>query len=226
MRTLTHLLKMVLQMNNFEFNGQQYLQIGGTAMGTRVAPTLANIFMAEFECRHVQTYPLLPTIWLRFIDNIFLLWDHGPTALVTFVDHLNTTHPTINFTSESSIDQVRKNFLVDSMDVLCFSETWLNCDIPDELVGLRNFSLLRNDRRYGRGGGTCIYIRNKFDGDIMPVNDKVIEIQGVHLNGTMGPQPCKSIIIILVYRPPRSNPLEASTRLKDYITNIPDYEKK
>lgn len=36
------LLKMVLTMNNFRFNGQNYLQVGGTAMGTRVAPTFAN----------------------------------------------------------------------------------------------------------------------------------------------------------------------------------------
>lgn len=30
--TLSALLKMVLEMNNFEFNGQQFLQIAGTAM--------------------------------------------------------------------------------------------------------------------------------------------------------------------------------------------------
>lgn len=47
-RIITTLLKLVLQMNNFEFNGQQYLQVGGAAMGMRVAPTFANIFMADF----------------------------------------------------------------------------------------------------------------------------------------------------------------------------------
>lgn len=74
--TIVTLLRMVLEMNNFQFNGQHYLQIGGTAMGTRVAPTFANIFMAHFEATHVYTYPLQPVLWLRFIDNIFLLWTH------------------------------------------------------------------------------------------------------------------------------------------------------
>ena len=32
------LLAQVLTYNNFKFNGQHYLQIGGTAMGTKLAP--------------------------------------------------------------------------------------------------------------------------------------------------------------------------------------------
>ena len=46
---LLALLKLVLHCNNFEFNGRHYLQIGGTAMGTKVAPSYANIFMGELE---------------------------------------------------------------------------------------------------------------------------------------------------------------------------------
>ena len=37
--SILELLKLVLHSNNFEFNGNHYLQIGGTAMGTRVAPS-------------------------------------------------------------------------------------------------------------------------------------------------------------------------------------------
>ena len=43
--SLVDLLEMVLNKNNFQFNATQYLQIGGTDMGTRVAPTYANLFM-------------------------------------------------------------------------------------------------------------------------------------------------------------------------------------
>lgn len=42
------LLKIVLTMNNFRFNGQHFLQVGGTTMGTRVAPTFANVYMDSF----------------------------------------------------------------------------------------------------------------------------------------------------------------------------------
>ena len=44
-----HLLEHILKMNYFEFNNKYYLQVSGTAMGTRCAPNYAIIFMAELE---------------------------------------------------------------------------------------------------------------------------------------------------------------------------------
>ena len=49
----------------------------GTAMGTKLAPSYANLFMSKFEQDHVYTYHLQPTLWKRFIDDIFLIWPHG-----------------------------------------------------------------------------------------------------------------------------------------------------
>ncbi len=43
------MMELILTLNNFELNGDHYLQIQGTAMGTRVAPSYANLFMAELE---------------------------------------------------------------------------------------------------------------------------------------------------------------------------------
>ena len=103
------MLDMVLTMNNFRFDGNHYLQTAGTAMGTRVAPTYANIFMSDFEERHVYTYPKQPTLWRRFIDDIFLIWEHGAESLKMFIHHLNNVHPTIKFTAECSVTKV--NFL-------------------------------------------------------------------------------------------------------------------
>jgi hypothetical protein len=40
---------MVHRKNNFIFNGDHYLQINGTAMGTKMAPSYANIFMGRSE---------------------------------------------------------------------------------------------------------------------------------------------------------------------------------
>ena len=81
----------------------------GTAMGTRVAPTYANIFMSDFESRHVYTHPEQPLLWVRFIDDIFLIWEHGTESLDKFISHLNNVHQTIKFTSEISPTKV--NFL-------------------------------------------------------------------------------------------------------------------
>jgi hypothetical protein len=40
---LVQLLTLVLKHNNFTFNGEHFLQINGTAMGTKMAPSYANI---------------------------------------------------------------------------------------------------------------------------------------------------------------------------------------
>ena len=51
---LIKLLTFVLKCNNFEFNGRHYLQIQGTAMGTKIAPSYANIFMGRLEKQPLQ----------------------------------------------------------------------------------------------------------------------------------------------------------------------------
>ena len=94
-RSLIELLRLVLYKNNFEFNGKHYLQVGGTAMGTRVAPSFANIFMSNFEDKYVYTYRTQPLRWLRYIDDIFCIWPHGKEELELFTNHLNNCHPTI-----------------------------------------------------------------------------------------------------------------------------------
>jgi hypothetical protein len=48
---LVEMLTLVLKNNNFTFDGNHYLQINGTAMGTKMAPSYANIFMEDLEER-------------------------------------------------------------------------------------------------------------------------------------------------------------------------------
>ena len=38
----------------------------------------------------------------RYIDDIFVVWTHGEESLHTFINHLNTSHPTIKFEHEYS----------------------------------------------------------------------------------------------------------------------------
>jgi hypothetical protein len=104
--SIIKLLHQVLHLNNFDFNQKHFLQVGGTAMGTKVAPSFANIFMADFEEKWVYTHRPQPKIWLRYIDDIFMIWDHGVDSLQEFLAHLNSCHRTIKFTSEYSTQQV------------------------------------------------------------------------------------------------------------------------
>ena len=105
----THLIKLlekVLRCNNFDFHGRHFLQVGGTAMGTKVAPAYANTFMGWFEENHVYTYHRQPLLWKRFIDDIFVIWQHDHRELDNFISYLNSRMPSIKFEAEKSLEQV------------------------------------------------------------------------------------------------------------------------
>ena len=106
---LLKLLELVLHSMSFDFNNDHYLQIEGTAMGTGVAPNYANLFMDHFETKALENWPLKPSLWLRFIDDIFMIWTHGEDNLNKFITYLNKLHPTIKFTHEVSDSSI--NFL-------------------------------------------------------------------------------------------------------------------
>lgn len=111
-------------------------------MGTRVSPTFANIFMANFEGEHVYAYPHQPTSWLRFIDDIFMLWDHGHIHLNNFFQHINQVHhqiqvwhspqtfmsnpetPTTCYISIQPNTVVRTSLMARSLDCDAFAHTY------------------------------------------------------------------------------------------------------
>ena len=46
---LLELLKLILHNTNFSMNDENYLQIGGTSMGTPCTPSFPNLFLDKFE---------------------------------------------------------------------------------------------------------------------------------------------------------------------------------
>jgi hypothetical protein len=50
------MLSLVLEGNIFEFNGDLWQQKIGTAMGTKVAPTYACLFMGNLENKILQAW--------------------------------------------------------------------------------------------------------------------------------------------------------------------------
>ena len=92
--------KLVLELNSFTYNKQHYLQICGTALGTRMAPSYANLFMGVLEKKILATAPYdqKPLFYGRFIDDVFGVWVYGEEALLEFFQHANSAHPNIRFT--------------------------------------------------------------------------------------------------------------------------------
>ena len=100
--SLTKLLEHVLKFNNFMFNGEHYLQVSGTAMGTKMAPSYANIFMGNLERNLLTQSPFKPLSWLRFIDDIEMKWVDNRNNLDDFITFVNSFHHSIKFTTEIS----------------------------------------------------------------------------------------------------------------------------
>ena len=97
---LMGLLDIVLTCNIFVFNGRYYIQEWGTAIGTRVAPTYANIFMGWLEEKLLKGWKgTCPHLWKRFIDDVFSVWRGTEQELLTFLEYINNAHPTIKFTA-------------------------------------------------------------------------------------------------------------------------------
>ena len=103
---ISNLVHKVLTKNYFSFSGTLYEQIQGTAMGSRMAPNYAIIFMHYLETSFLSNYPKQPMIWLRFIDDIFMILKDGKLELDKFLAALNSHHQKIKFTYTIDQDEI------------------------------------------------------------------------------------------------------------------------
>ena len=61
----------------------------------------ADIAMAKYDSL-ANKFHHKPSVWKRFTDDVFVLWEHGTASLSSFSDYLNTTDKTgkIKFTMQ------------------------------------------------------------------------------------------------------------------------------
>ena len=62
-------------------------------MGTHMTPSYANLFMGHLEQDFLDSELNKPGLWLRFIDDLLLLWPHGADSLTIFFQWLNSLYP-------------------------------------------------------------------------------------------------------------------------------------
>ena len=96
-------LTLILTLNNFIFNDENYIQINGCSMGTKCAPPYASLFMGWFEKAYI--YPRIQqhiSMYVRYIDDIFFVWKGTEAQLKEFLEVINTVHPTIKFDAKHS----------------------------------------------------------------------------------------------------------------------------
>ena len=100
-RYFREMLSLILQENLFQFNGKDYLQTHGTAMGRKMAVAFANIFMAKIEKKILdkatQNQSFVKDSWMTSS-----MWNTSRNRIEDFLLKANSFHPTIKFTAEIS----------------------------------------------------------------------------------------------------------------------------
>uniref|UniRef100_A0A8C5MIH2 Reverse transcriptase domain-containing protein n=1 Tax=Leptobrachium leishanense TaxID=445787 RepID=A0A8C5MIH2_9ANUR len=105
-------IQLVLNNNYFWYKGDFYLQINGTAMGTRFAPSYANLFMAYWESQIAcagHDWGRNLVLYRRYIDDVLIVWEGSHTDLVEFIAHLNDN--SVGIKLDSTINKNKVDFL-------------------------------------------------------------------------------------------------------------------
>ena len=97
----------------------------------------------------------------------------------------------------------------EDLDILCISETFLQPNILDDLISIKNYNVFRNDNPLSsRSSGTCIYDKSiftckKYENIEITGGEssKGIEDMWVRMQASK----FKSIIVLAVYKHPNTN---------------------
>ncbi len=105
---------------------------------------------------------------------------------------------------------------------LCFTETWLNDAIPDSVLHLPNFQLIRADRNAESTCGTCFYINKRWCTDVTVLKKMCcsdLEMLFINCKPFYSPREICSFILVSVYIPPQAHVSSAVQKLADQITD-------
>ena len=114
---LVRLAELVLTLNYLSFDGEHYQQISGVAMGTKMGPNYANLFVGFVEKQIFEQYAgPLPDYFGRYIDDCLGTASCSRVELEEFINFVNEFHPALQFTWEISETSVSfLDILVPSM---------------------------------------------------------------------------------------------------------------
>ena len=119
------------------------------------------------------------------------------------------------------VDELRISELFPHFDLLALNETRLDSAISNDIVKIRGYDIVRNDRSR-KGGGVCIYLRSTISftirNDLVPNDIEAVCVEISKPNS-------RNFIVVSVYRPPSSAP-EFFVAFEKMIKMIDDENKE
>ena len=100
---LLRLAKLVLTRNCFSFTSNYHKQINGVAMGTRMGPRYANLFVGYVEHQFLNQYNSPePELCGRYINDCIGAISSSREKLDQFLTSVKSFHPAVKYTWEIS----------------------------------------------------------------------------------------------------------------------------
>ena len=167
--------------------------------------------------------PSLNLITIKSQTTVSKISTAKPAASLQFVPSLLLSNV---MSLAPKIDEVNSVVINANVDVVCITETWLQSHIPDSVVAINGFNLIRRDRKEAIHGGVCMYIKASIPytilGDLEDENGS-FEVLWIKLRPTRLPRGISSIIAGVVYHPPQA----INSMMLDYLTKcLMDLESK
>ena len=104
---LLRLAELVLTTNTFSFNGSFYLQTSGVAMGIKLGPSYACLFVGYQEYLIMNSYRgPFPCLIKRYMDDIIGATSLPLESLQEFINYTNNFHPALQFTHNITEDSL------------------------------------------------------------------------------------------------------------------------
>ena len=100
------LLETILKNNNLSLVDKHFLELVGTAMGTKAAPPYANLFICRQEETIRETFIWAIPFCKRFIDDIFLVSLGTTNQLQSLQGFMNQLNLIIKFTFQYSTQHI------------------------------------------------------------------------------------------------------------------------
>ncbi|KAL9702626.1 hypothetical protein quinque_006144 [Culex quinquefasciatus] len=107
----------------------------------------------------------------------------------------------------TKLDEIRNNLQDSKITIACFTESWLTTKNTDRSIAIPGFSFLRNDRKYGRGGGIVIYFKEHLGCKevfrIEPSEETVDKTECLACELRFDTE---KVLLLVVYNPPAKSP--------------------
>lgn len=99
------LIELAVKCNNFKFNGRNFYQCRGVAMGHKASPSISDIVIYYLEENILALAEGRIYKWLRFRDDVFAIYTGNEGEAAKFLDTANEIHPTLKFKYNISNEQ-------------------------------------------------------------------------------------------------------------------------